>query len=212
LSKRRFHPWEGGEGLVSGQFVWSHVILGLEALNAGHFAQSLEHFEAARHYPENLGEGKHLLTPENHLDYFAGLALLGLRDNERAKRLFEAATAQQPVLSPMSYYRAMAYQEIAQPARSRELLNELVNAASKQMDAEVTIDYFATSLPNFLLFEDDLQKRNRIECLLLMGMAQRGLERPREAQKAFEEVLALDPSHLPAQQQLQSMRSPASTR
>ena len=37
------------------------------------------------------------------------------------------------------------------------------------------IDYFATSLPNMLLFEDDLQQRNRVESLLLSGLAAYGL-------------------------------------
>ena len=64
LSARRFSPWEGGEGLVSAQYVHAHRALGLTELAAGSPAPALEHFEAARHYPENLGEGKHLLTLE----------------------------------------------------------------------------------------------------------------------------------------------------
>ena len=71
LLARRFHPWEGGEGLVSAQYV-ADVILGRESLEAARPQGALDHFEAARHYPANLGEGKHLLTPENHLHYFAG--------------------------------------------------------------------------------------------------------------------------------------------
>ena len=75
LLARRFHPWEGGEGLVSGQYVAAHILLGVDALGCGNAAEALSHFEAARHYPQNLGEGKHLLTRETHLDYFSGLAL-----------------------------------------------------------------------------------------------------------------------------------------
>lgn len=66
FQSRRFHPWEGGEGLVSGQYVWTRVLLGCECLEAKNSEEALAHFEAARDYPENLGEGKHLLTPENH--------------------------------------------------------------------------------------------------------------------------------------------------
>ncbi|HZU26365.1 MAG TPA: DUF5107 domain-containing protein, partial [Bryobacteraceae bacterium] len=35
LLSRRFHPWEGGEGLVSGQFAAAHLLLGLDALARG---------------------------------------------------------------------------------------------------------------------------------------------------------------------------------
>ena len=74
LSARRFSPWEGGEGLVSAQYVHAHRALGLTELVAGRPAQALDHFEAARHYPNNLCEGKHLLTLERDLDYLSGLA------------------------------------------------------------------------------------------------------------------------------------------
>jgi tetratricopeptide (TPR) repeat protein len=46
LSARRFHPWEGGEGLVSGQYVTAHLLLGRQALKAGDSAGS-------QHRPEH---------------------------------------------------------------------------------------------------------------------------------------------------------------
>jgi tetratricopeptide (TPR) repeat protein len=72
LGSRRFHPWEGGEGLVSGQYVAAHLTLGRALLESNQPAPALAHFESARNYPDNLGEGKHLLTSEADLDYFTG--------------------------------------------------------------------------------------------------------------------------------------------
>ncbi len=37
------------------------------------------------------------------------------------------------------------------------------------------IDYFATSLPNFLLFEDDVQERNQLDSLFVLALASLGL-------------------------------------
>jgi tetratricopeptide (TPR) repeat protein len=211
LRSRRFHPWEGGEGLVSGQYVWTHVILGHEAFEAGNFDDALGDFEAAQHYPENLGEGKHLLTPENHLHYFAGLVRKRLGDSEGSRELFQRAAAEeQPLASPTTYYRALAARELGQGDAAQRLLEELLDAATLKRQAPVTIDYFATSLPNFLLFEDDLQKRSEIECLFLIGLAQRGLGRSDEAETAFREAFALDVNHLGAQQQLRWLRSAVS--
>ena len=193
---RRFHPWEGGEGLVSGQYIWAHVLVGLECLKAGKAREALEHFEAAQRYPENLGEGKHLLAPENHLHYFAALAHEALGELEEAKRCFEKAAQAGINHSPMIYYQALALRKLGDENAACKTLRELLDDATRQEAVEVKIDYFATSLPNFLLFEDDLQKRNRIDCLFLAGLAQSGLGQGKQAEEKFRQVLALDINHL----------------
>ena len=76
LSARRFHPWEGGEGLVSAAWVVAHRELAREALANGDAPTAVEHARAAMHYPPNLGEGKHLLTPENELQLLLARSLL----------------------------------------------------------------------------------------------------------------------------------------
>jgi tetratricopeptide (TPR) repeat protein len=96
LGHRRFSPWEGGEGLVSAQYAYAHRSLGREDLEAGKAKAALKHFEAARHYPENLGEGKHLLTLERDLDHFSGMAAEQLGDVELAHRYWSAAAAPLP--------------------------------------------------------------------------------------------------------------------
>lgn len=61
------------------------------------------------------------------------------------------------------------------------------------------MDYFATSLPDFLLFEDDLAERNRVDNLFLMGLAHAGLGEATEAENLFRKVLSVDVNHLGAQ-------------
>ena len=75
LAGRRFHPWEGGEGLVSGQWVVAHRELARAALRAGRAAEAADLVRLAMDYPANLGEGKHLLTPENELQLLLGRCL-----------------------------------------------------------------------------------------------------------------------------------------
>src|SRR5208282_2334734 len=90
LGTRRFSPWEGGEGLASAQYVGAQRSLGKAALAAERFADALRHFEDARSYPKNLGEGKHLLTLERDLDYFSALAAEKLQDTLLARRYWSA--------------------------------------------------------------------------------------------------------------------------
>jgi len=110
----------------------------------------------------------------------------------------------------MTYYRALAEKELGHEGAASQLLHELRDLAASQLTAEVKVDYFATSLPNFLLFEDDLQKRNRVNSLYLIGLAQLGLGEATEAETCFREVLSLDVNHLEAQQEMRWLRSVSS--
>jgi tetratricopeptide (TPR) repeat protein len=201
---RRFHPWEGGEGLVSGQFVAAHIILGRDALSKGDAGAALAHFRDARRYPQNLGEGKHLLTPETDLDYFEGVALSALGRHEQAAAVWKIAT-EAPTVDRFAYYRALAQRRLGSETGARAALQELRDAAERQLHTEVKIDYFATSLPNFLLFEDDLQKRKEAESLFARGLASAGLGDETSAVRDLQKVLQLDRNHLWARIELQDI-------
>jgi tetratricopeptide (TPR) repeat protein len=202
IHARRFSPWEGGEGLVSAQFVYACRALGIEALTAGNARRSLEHFEAARQYPEKLGEGKHLLTLERDLDYFSGLAAYALGNPDVALRSWKAAAAALPAIGVHSYFQGMALREIGQSEAAHAVFASLADFAARQMAIEPQIDYFATSLPNLLLFDDDLAKRNRVESLLLSALAADGLGDSKTAIGGLKQLLTEDRNHLFATQML----------
>jgi tetratricopeptide (TPR) repeat protein len=205
LSARRFNPWEGGEGLVSGQYVWANLLIGRSLLEKGDWQKAFEYFSAAREYPHNLGEGKHLLTRETHLDYFTGVALSQLGRIEEARQFWARAAADGVPAHWMAYYRAVSLQALNRNDDAVRILNELRAFAAHQMQAEVKIDYFATSLPNLLLFEDHLQKRNQVECLFLMALVELGERNFERASNLLKQVLALDGNHLAAQEELRAL-------
>lgn len=198
LESRRFSPWEGGEGLVSAQYVAAHKALGDEALLADNAAQALHHFESARHYPENLGEGKHLLTLERDLEYLSGVAAEALGNPALAQQHWQAAAAPLAALGYHTFFQALALVKLGEAEQARELLTSLAEFARTQSSIEPKIDYFATSLPNFLLFEDDLARRNRVECAFLSALAHLGLGEVSTARQELQQVLAEDPNHLAA--------------
>ena len=70
--------------------------------------------------------------------------------------------------------------------------------ARKLQQAEARIDYFATSLPTMLLFEDDLQFRQETTALFLQAQAQLGLDRHARAKSLLATVLRRDPNHAAA--------------
>ena len=123
---------------------------------------ALEHFEAARHYPHNLGEGKHLLTLERDLDYFSGLAARTAGRYGACAGASECGCGAARVPGNLSYFQALALRELGNEEAHARSFRSWREFAAKQMETEPKIDYFATSLPNLLLFDDDLRKRNHL--------------------------------------------------
>jgi tetratricopeptide (TPR) repeat protein len=199
LLRRRFHPWEGGEGLVSGQYAWAHRLLGTACLNERNFGEALHHFRSAKIYPQNLGEGKHLLVQEFDLDYLSGVALREMGQSEAARDAFMAA-AQGDAASPwMCYYQALALRSLGRTSELLRLLEQWKERLRTSRQTEPRIDYFATSLPNFLVFEDDLVLRKEIEDTFSEALLDLALGNEPDAARKLRQLMNKDPNHLAAQ-------------
>ncbi|MCM3630548.1 DUF5107 domain-containing protein [Paenibacillus glycanilyticus] len=205
LLSRQFHPWEGGEGKVTGQYVLALVELGKHNLQQGNGKEAVALFNRALKYPENLGEGKLDGAQENNVHYGLGRAYNQLGDE--AKAAYHWAIASQGLEEPASamyyndqppdmiFYQGKAWLELGNEKEAKRRFNKLIDYAEKHLFDEVKIDYFAVSLPDFLVFEDDLNKRNRIHCLYMMGLGLLGLGRTAEANERLAEVLQSEPNH-----------------
>lgn len=198
LSGRRFHPWEGGEGAVLRQYTTARLRLGQLALAAGDAASAHGHFAGAMDTPDNLGEAYHLLQAKADVNYWLGRALRALGREADARRAFEASAAESGDFaemavvahSPLSYYRGLALRELGREAEAVQLFAELRTFAGSRLGQKATIDYFATSLPNLLVFEEDLQARRDAEMHLLLALAAHGLGDPATAQAALQQTFA----------------------
>ncbi len=98
-------------------------------------------------------------------------------------------------VSEMTFWSAMAFQCLGRKEEAAALFRSILEYAEQLERQAPKIDYFATSLPAMLLFDDDLEKRNRIEALYLRGQAFFGLRKTAEAVRCFHEVLELDHNH-----------------
>lgn len=205
LAARIFHPWEGGEGKVTGQYGFALVELGKQALREERYEQAAKLLEQALVYPQNLGEGKLAGAQENNVHYYLGLAHEGLGNRARAEEYWSAASQglEEPAGAmyyndqppDMIFYQGLAWRKLQVETEAKRRFNKLVDYAEKHWFDDVDFDYFAVSLPDFLVFEDDLNKRNRIHCLYMRGLGLLGQGRPEEAKGSFHEALRLDASH-----------------
>ena len=208
IMSRVFHPWEGGEGKVTGQYVTSLIQMAREHIRHGEYDRAIVCLTRARKYPHNLGEGKLLTVPENDVFYYLGLAYELCGDVTTARQYFEAAsTGSFEAASPKYYndqppesifYQGWAREKLGQHELARSIFQRLVAYGERHLHDEVTMDYFAVSLPNFLVFEDDLSLRNQIHCLYLIALGHLGLCDHETAARYFDDILARDPNHLGA--------------
>jgi len=208
IMRRVFHPWEGGEGKVTGQYVASLIQLAREQIRLGAYDVAIECLTRAQIYPPNLGEGKLLTVPENDISYYLGLAheLRGAAETAReyyaaaAKGEFEPASPKYYNDQPPEsiYYQGEARKKLGEHDLARSIFERLIAYGAAHLHDEVIMDYFAVSLPNFLVFEDDLAQRNHIHCLYLIALGHLGLGDHQTAERYFDEVLARDPNHLGA--------------
>jgi tetratricopeptide (TPR) repeat protein len=216
-SSRNFQPWEGGEGGPLSQHVRSHLALGRAALANHDATTARNHFESALAAPRNLGEAKHLLANQNDIRYWLGCTHWQLGDKVEARKHWLAAATFKGDFQEMSartfsdstYYSALSRERLGQKAKARRLLRELLAYARRLARTPAKIDYFATSLPTMLLFEDDLQFRQGTTALFLEAQARLGLGQKNKADRLLKQVLQRDPNHALASDLLTTGRTSA---
>ncbi|QPC83362.1 DUF5107 domain-containing protein [Phototrophicus methaneseepsis] len=208
LMSRTFHPWEGGEGKVTTQYVASQIEIAKRALLEERAQDAIDHLRQALIYPVSLGEGKLIGSHDNHIYFLLGVAYTLAGDPDQARANFEKATLGSMELASAMYYNdqppeLIFYQGLARLALGRveeanSIFQALMDYGQEHMDDEVQMDYFAVSLPDFLVFDTDLKVRHRLHCHFMMGLGLLGLGKREEAQTEFDIVLAQQPDHLGA--------------
>jgi tetratricopeptide (TPR) repeat protein len=215
VAGRQFQPWEGGEGGPLGQHVRAQLALGRRALVKSDFTQARSHFENALTAPRNLSEGKHLLANQSDIHYWLGCALAANGHAKQARQHWLAAASFKGdfqemsvrAFSEMTYYSAQSWEKLGQRGKARKLFRDLLAYAQQLQKARAKIDYFATSLPTMLLFDDDLQFRQETTALFLQAQAQLGLGRTAKARALLQTVLQRDPNHALAADLLRGLAS-----
>jgi len=214
ISTRQFHPWEGGEGKVSGQYLYSLIEMAKRDIQNQEYQKAIDKLEMAQEYPHNLGEGKLYGVQENDIFYWLGCAYNGLNQENIAQNYFKMATNglsepsvamfyndQQP---DKIFYQGLAWIKLNEKEQAADIFQKLIDYGKDHINDTVKLDYFAVSLPNLLIFEDDLNARNKIHCHYLIGLGLLGLKEVEKAKQEFELALNQDAMHFGALSHLQA--------
>ncbi|WP_018759758.1 DUF5107 domain-containing protein [Paenibacillus terrigena] len=205
ILNRHFHPWEGGEGKVPAQYVIARVEWAKKLLQEGRVQEAIDQLLLAKQYPLNINEGKLEGAQENNIHYYLGFAHQQLGEQDIAQHYLELASRglDEPTSAiyyndqppHMIFYQGVAWRQLGNEKAAHSRFNKLIDFGEQHLFIEQKIDYFAVSLPDFLVFEEDLNKKNRIHCHYMMGLGHLGLGNQEEAKKSFQQALSLDPIH-----------------
>lgn len=205
LAQRKFHPWEGGEGKVLGQFILSYTELAKKAILYKDYNTALQLLSSLEKYPESLGEGKLYNAQENDVYFLKALALEGLGAIEEARTYFLKATAgiSEPVQAiyyndpqpDKIFYQGLAWYKLNEPEKAEAIYKKFIDFGREHYNDEVQIDYFAVSLPDLLVFDLDLDKRNKNHAQYLIGLGYLGLGEYSRAKEELAKVVEADINH-----------------
>ena len=206
LDAHQFHPWEGGEGKVSGQYQLSRLELAKQALVAGANDRAIELLEECLVYPHHLGEGKLHGAQENDFLYFLGCACEAKGMTEKAREWWLKATEgpQEPAAAmyyndakpDKIFYQGLALQKLGRNDEAKGRFYKLVNYGKNHLFEKVVMDYFAVSLPDLQIWEGDLDVSNQIHCKYMLALGYYGLGDRQHALRYLEEAAQLDKNHL----------------
>lgn len=217
ILKRKFHPWEGGEGKVTGQYVFSLIELAKADINNKNYKPALAKLEQAKVYPHNLGEGKLYGAQENDIDFWMGYCYEKSGDVGSANSFYKKASMgideplpaifyndQQP---DKIFYQGLALLRLNKKNDAHSRFTKLINHGKEHINDNVKIDYFAVSLPDLMIWDDDLNRKNEIYCGYLIGLGYLGLGDMEKAEKELEKVIKMDESHFGAHIHLNGIRN-----
>ena len=75
----------------------------------------------------------------------------------------------------MILYQGLAYLKLGKEREANARFYRLIDYGEKHLEDQVKVEYFAVSLPEFLIFDEDYTARNCAHCWYLMALGNIGL-------------------------------------
>jgi tetratricopeptide (TPR) repeat protein len=181
--------------------------LAKQAIEKNENEGALKLLNNATTYPVNLGEGKLTGVQENDINYLKGLASEQSGLAEAAQEFYLKATdgISEPVQAifyndaqpDKIFYQGLAWIKLNNKEKATAIFKRLIDFGMQHINDSIKIDYFAVSLPDLLVFDADLNQRNKIHCMYLVALGYMGLGNSytSKAKDLFDEILEMDINH-----------------
>ncbi|WP_446029914.1 DUF5107 domain-containing protein [Lelliottia amnigena] len=205
LKTREFHPWEGGEGKVTGQYLLNQQHRALQYIASGDFAEAINLLQAALCYPHNLGEGRLPGQTDNDIWYLMGYCHARSDSQTEAQRCFTRAAQGGSSLDAGRYYndqpadylfwQGMAVRALGDSAAAERHFNGFLSWVKAHQDDVPEADFFAVSLPELVVLDAPAGLQHQQHCLFIEALGHAGREDTAASQRCIDTLLTLNPAH-----------------
>ncbi len=190
---KRFHIYEGGEGKLTKQHAWMHVLYGKELMENGDYDKSEKIFNDGVNMPKSYGEAKTFFNQEAHIFYYLGKLFEKTGETEKAKNAFDEAAIYKAAVSEISLFRALALKELGNNAEANKVLDEMLSVAENFIVNKDLRTYYGVGSPSPMPFEYDIEKNNLTDGYILKAFALLGYGKKEEAEASIENARKLNP-------------------
>ncbi|MFW0767535.1 DUF5107 domain-containing protein [Trabulsiella odontotermitis] len=205
LQEREFHPWEGGEGKVTGQYLLNQQHRALTAITAGQYSEAQGLLTAALRYPHNLGEGRLPGQTDNDIWYLLGYCAAKLGNHEQAQAHYRQASRGDSSLNAGRYYndqpadylfwQGMAMRALGRTAEAARHFQAFAKWVAAHQNTIPEADFFAVSLPDLVVLDTPPSHHHREHCLFIAALGQLGEGDFAACDATMASLLTLNPAH-----------------
>lgn len=190
---KRFHIYEGGEGKLTKQHAWMHVLYGKELMENGDLENSEKIFLDGVNMPKSYGEAKTFFNQEAHIFYYLGSLYEKQGETEKAKKAFEEASIYKAAVSEISLFRALALKKLGDEAEASKVIDEMISVAENFIVNKDLRTYYGVGSPSPMPFEYNIEKNNLTDGYILKGFALLGCGKRDEANATIDKARKLNP-------------------
>ena len=191
---KHFHIYEGGEGNLTKQHAWMHVLHANELAFAGKTEEAYNVYMDGVNMPKSYGEAKTWFNQEAHIFYYLGVLLEGQGKAEEAVHAFEEASIYKAAVSELSMFRALALRKLMRFSEAQTVLQEMLDVGSKLLVNKDLRSYYGVGSPTPMPFEYDIEKINSVNGHILRGYSLLGLGHKEEAEKEIAHAASWSPN------------------
>ena len=196
-----FRQWEGVSKAYS-SYVDAHLLRGINNFNSGKYKEALSDWLNALKYPENMMVAQSYRGGrESQVYYYLGTVYEKMRNNKKAKEMWELSVArrQDPQLSENYFYRALSLNKLGKTIEATEIFDGLITLGKQRLDVQ-DIDFFAK------FGEKETADDRKSEAHYLIGLGYLGKDMKAEAKTHFAEAARLNINHVWAAEYLQQLQ------
>lgn len=187
---KRFHIYEGGEGKLTKQHAWMHVLYGNRLAAEGNPAQAEEIYLNGINMPKSYGEAKTFFNQEAHIYYYLGCLYEAAGRAEDSKAAYEQAAVYKAAVSEISLFRALALRKLGRVNEASAVLDEMLASAENSIRNKDRRSYYGVGSPSPMPFEYNIEKNNLTDGYILKAFSLLG-RTAEEYPAAREEALQM---------------------